>query len=143
MEVTIEQLTWHRWQNELLAIRYAVFVEEQGVPPELERDAHDPGALHLLARESGGRPVATARLLLDGHIGRMAVLAPWRGRGIGTAMLRELLRIGADRGIGTFVLNAQCEAESFYRRLGFEPEGEVFKDAGIDHRRMTMHTDGS
>ena len=139
MQATIERADWELRRHDLLAVRHAVFVREQGVPIELEQDEHDAVALHLLARDAQGRPVATARLLPDGHIGRMAVLAPWRGKGLGTAMLRQLLQIAASRGIRNLVLNAQCVAEPFYRRLGFEPRGSVFKEAGIDHRRMTMH----
>ncbi len=133
---TIEPADWTRQRETLLGIRFAVFVEEQGVPPELEEDEADPQALHLLARNAAGEAVATARLLPDGHIGRMAVLRPWRGRGLGTALLRHLLAIAAERGLEAVYLNAQCSAEGFYARLGFQAEGEVFDDAGIPHRRM-------
>ena len=139
MKVVIVPVDWDSRHRDLLTIRYAVFVDEQGVPAELEHDDCDRQALHLIATDPGGRPLATARMLPDGHIGRMAVLSPWRGQGIGSAMLRELIGLAAERGISDLFLNAQCEAESFYRRLGFEPEGEVFDDAGIDHRRMTLH----
>ena len=139
MSVVIEQVDWADRQQQLLAIRFAVFVDEQGVPIELEHDAYDESALHLLASGTDGGFVATARMLENGHIGRMAVLPAWRGRGIGTALLRELMRIAAARGIRDLFLNAQCEAVPFYRRQGFTPEGEIFQDAGIDHRRMNMH----
>ena len=139
MKVQIIQADWHIRRDQLLAIRYAVFVDEQGVPPELEHDEHDPYALHLLAISADGEPVATARMLPDGHIGRMAVLREWRGRGIGSTLLRELIAIAVRRGGGTLFLHAQCRAEPFYRRLGFVAEGDVFEDAGIDHRRMCMH----
>ncbi len=132
----IETADWQRQRETLLGIRFAVFVEEQGVPPELEEDAADPQALHLLARNAAGEAVATARLLPDGHIGRMAVLRPWRGRGLGTALLQRLLAIAAERGLEAVHLNAQCSAEGFYARLGFQAEGDVFEDAGIPHRRM-------
>lgn len=138
MKVFIEPVDWQTRQQDLLGIRFEVFVDEQGVPAELEHDEYDPPALHLLATAPDGKPVATARMLPDGHIGRMAVLRAWRRQGIGSAMLRELIGLAAGRRINTLVLNAQCEAESFYRRLGFNPEGGIFKDAGIDHRRMTM-----
>jgi len=139
MKVIIRKVEWNAHRQALLAIRHAVFVEEQGVPIELEHDAHDAEALHLLASAPDGTAIATARLLTHGHIGRMAVMPSWRGMGIGSALLRKLLDTAAARGDRMLILNAQCEAESFYRRFGFEPEGERFQDAGIDHRRMSVH----
>lgn len=138
MTVTIRRADWVSRQQDLLAIRYTVFVEEQGVPTELEHDEYDRTAIHLLATTQDGLPVATARMLPDGHIGRMAVLAEWRHRGVGTALLREMLRMAAAQGQDSVFLHAQCEAEPFYARLGFVAEGEVFKDAGIDHRCMRL-----
>ena len=139
MNTVIRQVDWSTHGQALLAVRHAVFVEEQGVPIELEHDAHDADALHLLVSDPQGTPVATARMLADGHIGRLAVLPPWRGRGIGSRLLRELLGIAAARGHKEVFLHAQCEAESFYRRFGFQAQGEIFDDAGIDHRKMVIH----
>ena len=143
MEWQIEQVDWQAHREELLRIRYRVFVDEQGVPAELEHDEHDSGAMHLLARTAGKIPVATARMLGDGHIGRMAVLPAWRRHGIGSALLRKLIGIAHHRGMSQVHLHAQCHAESFYRRLGFVAEGEVFPDAGIDHRRMNLRLPAS
>jgi predicted GNAT family N-acyltransferase len=120
----------------LRAIRTEVFVMEQRVPPELEWDAEDERAWHALARTADGTPVGTGRLLRDGHIGRMAVLRAWRGRGVGGALLNELLRIAQDSDIDEVVLNAQTHAIDFYTRFGFLPEGETFLEAGIPHRVM-------
>jgi predicted GNAT family N-acyltransferase len=141
-EIVIEQVDWAARQQALLAIRYAVFVDEQGVPPELEQDEHDATATHLLARTPAGAPVGTARLLPDGHVGRMAVLPAWRGRGIGSDMLHTLIAIARALGHERVVLHAQCQAEAFYRRFGFVAEGEVFADAGIAHRRMALPLTG-
>ncbi|MGB5251155.1 MAG: GNAT family N-acetyltransferase [Sedimenticolaceae bacterium] len=136
MDALIAQVDWNQKRSVLLAIRFAVFVDEQGVPAELEQDSRDPDAIHLLASSQAGEPVATARLLPDGHIGRMAVMPGWRRRGIGAAMLRRLIEIAAAQGRRQVFVNAQCRAEPFYRRLGFIAEGEEFQDAGISHRRM-------
>ncbi len=136
MDAVIEQVDWNRKKSVLLAIRFAVFVDEQGVPAELEQDARDPDAIHLLATSQVGEPIATARMLADGHIGRMAVLPDWRRRGIGAAMLRRLVEIASAQGRREVFLHAQCQAEPFYRRHGFVAEGEEFEDAGISHRRM-------
>jgi predicted GNAT family N-acyltransferase len=136
MDAVIAQVDWNQKKPVLLAIRFAVFVDEQGVPAELEQDALDPDAIHLLATSQVGEPVATARMLADGHIGRMAVLPGWRRRGIGAAMLRRLIEIASAQGRREVFLHAQCQAEPFYRRLGFVAEGEEFQDAGISHRRM-------
>jgi predicted GNAT family N-acyltransferase len=133
----VREADWSRDEDALMAVRTAVFVVEQGVPAEMERESRDTTANHLLAFAAGGRPVATARLLPDGQIGRMAVLADWRGRGLGTALLRQLVETARRRGLPRVFLHAQCRAEAFYRREGFVPEGGVFDEAGIPHRKMT------
>lgn len=138
MAVQIAPVDWQLQQQQVLGVRNAVFVDEQGVPAEMEHDRNDVLAIHLLATVDGSTPVATARLLPDGHIGRMAVLKNWRGQGIGTAMLRALIGIARQKGQDSVFLNAQCHAEGFYARVGFQGEGDVFDDAGIEHRRMIL-----
>jgi predicted GNAT family N-acyltransferase len=120
------------------SIREAVFVTEQGVPAALEWDGRDGGAIHLLAYDSGGRAVGTARLLPDGRLGRMAVLGPWRGRGAGSALLARAVEIARREGMARIHLSAQSRAEAFYVRHGFVAEGEEFEEAGIPHRRMVL-----
>lgn len=136
MHIDIQAVPWVTYREQLLAIRFRVFVDEQSVPEELEHDAHDQSAVHLMATDTDGEPIGTARMLDDGHIGRMAVLSGWRGHGVGSALLAELLRFARQRGHADVFLHAQCSAESFYSRLGFVAEGGVFVDAGIDHRTM-------
>jgi predicted GNAT family N-acyltransferase len=126
---------WDELQSLALPVRETVFVIEQGVPAELEHDAQDPHSVHALACVDG-QPVGTGRLTPDGHIGRMAVLPPWRGRGIGTTLLQALIAQARREGLPALELNAQVHAIPFYQRLGFVPEGEVFDDAGLPHRRM-------
>ncbi|MFP3873780.1 MAG: GNAT family N-acetyltransferase [Thiohalophilus sp.] len=120
------------------AIRRQVFIEEQQVPEELEWDGLDDQAIHLLVTVADDTPIATARLLPDGHIGRMAVLPGWRGQGVGTAMLRRLLELARAQHLPRVFLNAQVSAEGFYAKAGFHSEGEIFMDAGIPHKRMVL-----
>lgn len=130
------RVTWEDAADALIQVRHAVFVAEQGVPMAMEIDADDGDAVHLLVRDDAGNPIATGRLLSDGRIGRMAVLQPWRGRGIGSAILRELMRIAVERGQQMLFLHAQCDAQGFYHRHGFEPDGTMFVEAGIPHQTM-------
>ena len=109
-----EAVAWSAAREALLTVRLAVFVEEQGVPPELELDEHDATAYHVLVRDPAARPIACGRLLPDGQIGRMAVLPGWRGRGIGRALLQALLSAAAARGLAAVFLHAQCSAVGFY-----------------------------
>lgn len=118
-----------------MAVRHEVFVIGQNVPAELEKDGADPYHRHLLVREDG-RPVGTARMLHSGHIGRVAVIASHRGRGIGRAIMQALFELGQGLGLSQVDLAAQTHAVHFYERLGFVAEGEVFYEAGIPHRRM-------
>lgn len=125
----------------LRAVRDAVFVEEQQVPADLERDALDPLCTHVIARDVEGRAIGTGRLAPDGKIGRMAVLRDWRGRGVGLAMLRLLLRRAAEAGLAEVHLHAQVDAEGFYAAEGFIPVGERFEEAGIQHQAMQRPLD--
>jgi len=131
---SIDLVNWQDASTQLSAIRSRVFIDEQGVPEELEWDGLDASAMHAKATSLTGETIGTARLLPDGQIGRMAVLGQWRGVGIGTAMLQCLIAHAAEK--ERLFLNAQTSAESFYRRNGFEAEGEIFMEAGIPHIRM-------
>lgn len=143
-------------RQEAFAIRRTVFVVEQGVPEELELDDLDATALHVLARR-GDRAIGTGRLVIEapgyagldpalgpvGHLGRLAVLATARGTGAGAALVGGLERAAAGHGLAVVALGSQVQAQGFYARLGYEPVGEVFDDAGIDHRMMTKRLEGS
>jgi predicted GNAT family N-acyltransferase len=121
-------------------LRHEVFVVEQGVPEDLERDEHDDAADHVFAEDAAGRVVATGRLVqLDGRvgkIGRMAVARSERGRGAGVAVLVELERIAREKSLAEVVLHAQLSARGFYDRNGYLAEGAEFEEAGIAHVAM-------
>ncbi|CAL94207.1 GNAT family N-acetyltransferase [Azoarcus olearius] len=134
--VCVVLLEWPAAEAAVMPLREAVFVVEQGVPLELERDAFDPVCVHALVRSEQGEVIATGRLLPDGHIGRMAVAQAWRGRGVGGAVLEALVAAARERGFAEVVLNAQITAMPFYERHGFAGFGERFMDAGIPHRAM-------
>ena len=124
---------------EVAALRTRVFVLEQGVPAEIEQDAADATAVHVLSRDDAGRVVATGRLLVDGPraaIGRMAADAAVRGRGHGGAVLAELQRQAALRGVTEIELHAQLTARRFYERAGYVAVGEEYEEAGIAHVTM-------
>jgi ElaA protein len=102
-------------------------------------DDLDAISVHVLA-EFDGKPVGTGRLIpvgdRKGKIGRMAVLKPYRGRGVGSAVIARLMVVAAERGMRTLSLAAQLHAIPFYERFGFVAHGDVFLDAGIEHREM-------
>jgi predicted GNAT family N-acyltransferase len=137
---TIHLCTWQDAEAQLRAIRTQVFIQEQNVPEALEWDGEDAQALHVLACDSSGRAIGTARLLLHhelAHIGRMAVLPDWRRQGVGRALLAGVMTAAQTRGASRAFLNAQTTAVPFYAQAGFAVEGEEFLDAGIPHLRMT------
>ncbi len=122
-------------------LRRAVFVDEQGIPEDMEWDADDATSLHGVARNRLGRAVATGRLLpadAEGvaRIGRMAVDRVLRGQGHGEQVLRALEAAARARGDKAVALHAQRSAERFYARLGYAPVGEPFEEAGIAHVTM-------
>lgn len=133
----IQLAPWSEAKAEARRIRFAVFVEEQGVPAEIELDDSDAQCVHALAFE-GNEAVGTGRLLPDGHVGRMAVLKAWRGRGVGAALLERLVKAARERGDREVRLSAQVHALGFYRAHGFSPYGEVYQEAGIPHQAMRL-----
>jgi len=134
--IRIDLVSWEAAREPASAIRHEVFVEEQGVPREIELDEHDPQCLHAIAHDETGLQVGTGRLLPDGHIGRMAVRRAWRGRGIGGAILERLIEAARVRGDLEVVLSAQVHALDFYRAYGFAEEGSPYVEAGIAHQAM-------
>jgi predicted GNAT family N-acyltransferase len=121
-----------------LDLRREVFVDEQGVALQEDRDGRDDDALHLVAFLDGAL-VGTCRLLLSGDrvkLGRMVVKATARGRGIAGLLLAEADARARDLGAATVVLGAQLTATGVYERAGYERYGDVFDDAGIDHVMM-------
>ena len=134
----VRRVEWRDASEALRAVRKTVFVEEQKVPEELEWDGRDEQCVHVLAQTLAGEAIGTGRLLPDGHIGRMAVLKGWRGRGVGSALLRELICAAREQGHRTIELSAQTHALWFYRRHGFEAHGGEYLDAGIPHRTMRL-----
>lgn len=131
------------WSNQdqrdaLLAIRAEVFIREQGVSEAREHDGLDDQCWHVLARDNDGHPIGCGRLTPEHKIGRMAVTQAWRGRGVGTAMLRELVSHSRDLGWPEVTLAAQVSALGFYESQGFSAYGEEFEDAGMAHRSMKL-----
>lgn len=135
-EVRIELGRWHSLAAEASAIRRAVFVVEQSVPPELEVDEFDAGCVHAVARDQTGKAIGTGRLLADGRIGRMAVLREARGTGVGKALLEALMAEARHRRMQEAFLSAQVQAVPFYARCGYVAEGDPYDDAGIAHVTM-------
>ncbi|WP_116364293.1 GNAT family N-acetyltransferase [Parahaliea mediterranea] len=134
--VTLEVVSWNDASEALSALRRTVFIEEQGVPRDIEWDGRDADSRHVLALRNG-QPVGCGRLMPDGKIGRMAVLASERGHGIGAAVLARLIELAREVGFDRVYVHAQQHAAPFYSRAGFSPRGATFEEAGIPH--TTMH----
>jgi predicted GNAT family N-acyltransferase len=119
--VAVSLVTWDEGRERLLAVRRAVFTDEQGVDPALETDQDDPACLHALALDASGRAVGAARLRPDGRVGRMAVCAPWRRQGVGAQLLQHLLREAEAAGLGRTYLHSQSHAIGSTRSSGSWP----------------------
>jgi len=137
---TVKPVYWTATQKTLRAIRNTVFVEEQGVPVDLEWDGLDEHAFHVVAYAADGTAIGTGRLLQDAHIGRMSVLKEWRRQRVGTALLDMLLVLANKMGYDEVRLHAQTRVLDFYLRKGFAVEGQEFMEAGIPHFAMVRTT---
>ncbi len=140
MTIVVRLGSWPEVKDQAMPIRFAVFVEEQNVPLEEEVDQMDPLCVHALALNEQGLVVGTGRLLPDAHIGRMSVLRDYRGKGVGSAVLRALIAQAQRAGFAEVVLHAQTHAKDFYVLHGFTQEGELFYEANIPHIKMRRKT---
>jgi predicted GNAT family N-acyltransferase len=129
---------WHEYAVPLSTLRHQVFVIEQGVPVELEIDGEDDAACHAVALIDNNQVIGTGRMLASGKIGRMAVRSDMRCQGVGRAVLDALINEARTQGLAGVSLGAQLSAVAFYQRAGFSCQGDVFIDAGIDHRQMVL-----
>ena len=134
---SVVQVSWQSHQTDLMRIREQVFIHEQQVPIALEWDGEDEAAQHLLAF-SGDKAIACARLLPDGHIGRMAVLKDFRGLGIGSEVLAHAISLCKRQGLHLIKISAQKHALSFYKRVGFVVTSAEYMEAGIAHYDMAL-----
>ena len=127
---------WPEIKDQAMPIRLAVFVHEQLVPIEEEVDQMDPLCVHAIALNEQGVAIGTGRLLPDGHVGRMAVVRDYRGKGVGSALLNALVAQAQHSGFTEVILHAQTHAKDFYAVHDFIEEGELFYEAKIPHIKM-------
>lgn len=135
--IDVNTVNWDDTQAVLMQLRKTVFVDEQHVPEELEWDGLDDACTQFLATMDG-QPVGTARLTPEGQIGRMAVLISHRRKGIGSQLLEAAIQAAVAAGFSEVFLHAQVNVIKFYQQHGFTAEGDIFMDAGIEHRNMKM-----
>ena len=138
--VEVRTGSWSAMEADAMKMRIEVFVQEQLILLEMERDPADAHCLHAVAYNRLGQPVATGRLLPSeagsARIGRMAVKRLLRGAGQGALVLRTLVDAARQRGDRQVLLHAQRSAEGFYARAGFVPQGDGFEEAGLPHIEM-------
>lgn len=134
----IKPVCWQQAGASLMYVRRTVFMQEQQVPESLEWDGLDEAAHHLLACTFGQEVIGCARILPDGHIGRMAVMPGWRGHGVGRALLDKAILHCSHLGLHEAKLSAQTHAIAFYQKAGFAVCSAVYMDAGIPHCDMIL-----
>lgn len=127
---------WEQDSAAIRSVRNTVFSDEQGISETLDFDGRDHECVHVLARIGDGEAIGTARMLPDGHVGRIAVHKEWRGQGVGTRITEYLMDVARERGFAEIYLHSQAQAAEFYTRLGFEARGQTFMEAGIEHVLM-------
>ena len=134
----IQSGTWAQFAIEAKSIREQVFIQEQQIAPEDEWDTQDEVALHFVVYATGQAAIATARLLENHSIGRVAVLKSQRGKGVGRVLMQHIIQVAKQQQRPWVKLSAQEHAIPFYQSLGFQVEGESYLDCGIPHVDMRL-----
>ncbi|HLS41903.1 MAG TPA: GNAT family N-acetyltransferase [Paenalcaligenes sp.] len=128
--------SWNELASDAMAVRLTVFVHEQKVPEEIEQDDQDPLCTHLVVYNEHDQPIATGRLLPNGHIGRLAVMRDYRQQGLGAHVLQHLLEVARQQGHIEVELSARLSAKAFYEKAGFVAIAAPHMEAGAEHVRM-------
>ena len=139
----IRSAEWETESTLLYEVRSSVFVEEQGVDVSIERDGKDDQCYHSLAHDRSGKVLGTGRLSPEGKIGRLAVLKEWRGSGIGSEIMRNLIKQSESLGMIRTYLHSQVSVTKFYELLGYRQEGPIFDEASIPHILMLRESDNA
>ena len=130
---TLRSASWQSDRSELEFVRRRVFIVEQNIPESEEWDDADKNSSHVLAFSEKRDAVGTGRIEANGKIARLAVLAEYRGQGVGEAMLTRLIEEARQMGLGQVYLHAQAHALKFYKKFGFVSDEEIFSEGGIPH----------
>jgi predicted GNAT family N-acyltransferase len=138
IEYSIQFADWEEDAKQLTSLRHKVFVDEQNVPIEIEIDDMDVECLHIKAVLNNGQIIGTARLLPSNYVGRMCVSREYRGQGIAGAMLEFIIQYAKHQNLQSLHLNAQISAQTLYERYGFVADSDIFMEAGIQHRHMSL-----
>ncbi|MDA3557176.1 GNAT family N-acetyltransferase [Acinetobacter sp. AOR15_HL] len=128
---------WEQLEKDTKLIREQVFIQEQGIAPEDEWDDLDATVLHFIVYDRE-QPIATARLLPQHSVGRVAVLMPYRKQGIGKILMQHIIEYARQQNLPYLKLSAQTYVTAFYEALGFVVQGEEYLDCGIPHIDMTL-----
>lgn len=139
-KIIIQKVSWQQAEANLREVRTSVFIEEQFVTPEFEWDEIDASAVHLLAMHEN-QAIGCLRIIHYTKIGRMAVLKPWRGLGVGKMLLNEAIKICALQGSKQIDLSAQTHAIDFYQQAGFQIMSDEYTDVQIPHVDMRLLLD--
>lgn len=126
------------YKEAISEVRNMVFIKEQHIDPEIEFDGLDDVAVHALVLFDG-KAVGTGRILDDGHIGRIAIIKEFRAKGFGSKIVLSLIDEATNKGYPRVYLGSQKHAIDFYTKLGFEPFGDEFMEAGIPHLSMEKY----
>ena len=136
----VEIAKWIDDHTQLKNIREKVFIQEQKVTPELEWDGMDEKAIHFLVFNDKAAIGCARAIVIKDHmqLGRMAVLKEYRGQGIGSALIEKAMTIAKLNQLSAIYISAQCHAIDFYKKFGFEVTSDIYLDAEIPHRDMTL-----
>ena len=136
----VEIAKWIDDHTQLKNIREKVFIQEQKVTPELEWDGMDEKAIHFLVFNDKAAIGCARAIVIKDHmqLGRMAVLKEYRGQGIGSALIEKAMTTAKLNQLSAIYISAQCHAIDFYKKFGFEVTSDIYLDAEIPHRDMTL-----